>query len=61
MVVGVKSDNRVKPNQVKVRLWLGWGFDNQLVGTLIGLNFRENFEKTFVECSENSERTFRQL
>ena len=25
---GVQSDNRVKPNQVKVRLWLGWGFDN---------------------------------
>ena len=23
--VGVKSDNRVKPNQVKVRLWLGCG------------------------------------
>ena len=27
-VDGVQSDNRVKPNQVKVRLWLGWDFDN---------------------------------
>ena len=24
-VVGVQSDNRVKPNQVKVRLWLSCG------------------------------------
>ena len=27
----VQSDNHVKPNQVKVRIWLSCGFDNWLI------------------------------
>ena len=40
---GVQSDNRVKPNQVKVSLWLGWGFDNFLIKVMATMQSVNHF------------------
>ena len=48
MVVGVNSNNRVKPNQVKVRLWLSCG----LVGVLTKRTFHPG-KNIFVPVNHN--------